>query len=400
VIAIAAQIPGADRGAGDRSPTVAAPAAAAGERSVIRVLWAGDEIPASWDDYVKGNQNASVYHLRAWRSVIHGAYRKDAYYLIAESEGAGRVVGILPLVHMRHWLFGNSLVSMPFFDGGGVLADDPGIAGRLRATAVELASTLGADAIEFRQGNEPASESAPAVPLGSRAEVQGVRSVWTECADAQARVRMILDLPGDPGLLMANFKSKLRSQIMKPMKLGLDTVVGGVELLEDFYAVFAENMRDLGSPVHSVALIEKTLVAFPRDSRLFVVYGNGTAMAASLTVGFRQVLMNPWASALRRYRDLSPNMLLYWSMLDFACRNAYRAFDFGRSRVGEGTHKFKAQWGAREVPLVWHRITRNADGAAGIADRDRLSMAVRLWKRIPVGITKVIGPPIRARIGL
>lgn len=400
MIAIGAPTPGVDRGAGDAWPTVAALTAATTERTVIRVLRAREDIPPCWDDYVKRNHNASVYHLGAWRRVIHGAYRKDSYYLIAAAEGSGRVVGILPLVHMRHWLFGNSLVSMPFFDGGGVLADDSGIAGQLRAKAVELASTLAADAIELRQGSGPALEAAQAPRVGGGEDGTGARSVWTDRADAQARVRMILDLPDDPGLLMARLKSKLRSQILKPMKLGLDSVVGGAELLEDFYAVFAENMRDLGSPVHSVALIEKTLLAFPGEARLFVVYGKGTPMAASLTVGFRHVLMNPWASALRRYRDFSPNMLLYWSMLDFACRNNYSVFDFGRSRVGEGTHRFKAQWGAREVPLVWHRITRDAAGEAGIADRDRLSMAVRLWKRIPVGITKVIGPPIRAGIGL
>lgn len=391
----------------------------------VRVVGGAHELPVQWDRYVHASAEASIYHLSGWRGVISRVYGKDSYYLIAElprAEGAlaaqespgrktpvvvsaqtCRVVGILPLIHMRHWMFGNSLVSIPYFDCGGILAESPVIANLLLAKSLELASEFGASMIELRQAHASSSRlcGSPATPetIGIAARARDGKD-WSVGVDTEARVRMILDLPNDPEVLMGCFKAKLRSQIHKPIKHGLRAVVGGGELLKDFYSVFAENMRDLGSPVHSARLMEKTLLAFPETARIFVVYGGGAPIAASLVIGFKGMLLNPWASSLRRHRDLSPNMLLYWSMMEFGCRNGFIAFDFGRSRVGEGSYRFKKQWGARAVPLGWIRAVRGAADASNAPDRDRMSLAMSLWKRIPVSVTKIIGPPIRAGISL
>ncbi len=52
------------------------------------------------------------------------------------------------------------------------------------------------------------------------------------------KVRMHLTLPESADMLMKSFKSKLRNQINKPLKEGLTSRAGGVELVEDFYRVF------------------------------------------------------------------------------------------------------------------------------------------------------------------
>ena len=113
---------------------------------------------------------------------------------------------------------------------------------------------------------------------------------------------------------MKSFKSKLRSQIKKPIKEGLEAKVGGPELLEDFYKVFLINMRDLGSPVHSKKLMQNVLVAFLDKAKIIVVYKDRDPLACSLIIEFNDTLENPWASSLREYSRLSPNMLLYWTM--------------------------------------------------------------------------------------
>lgn len=132
-----------------------------------------------------------------------------------------------------------------------------------------------------------------------------------------------------------------------------------------------------------------------------MVYRNDVAVAGSVTLGFKGVLSNPWASSLRRYSELAPNMLLYWSMLEYGCENGYRTFDFGRSTVGEGTYRFKEQWGARPEPLYWYRFTR-ADGKARTVTRESggVSRAVEIWKRLPLPVTRVLGPYIRRHISL
>jgi hypothetical protein len=124
-------------------------------------------------------------------------------------------------------------------------------------------------------------------------------------------------------------------------------------------------------------------------------------VAAALVVGLGEVLRNPWASSLRKFATLGPNMLLYLQLLQYACDHGYRVFDFGRSTPGEGTYKFKEQWGAVPAPLHWHCIS--LDGRPPTAERTgevQLRMAARCWRKLPVGVTKIIGPRIRKHISL
>jgi hypothetical protein len=95
-------------------------------------------------------------------------------------------------------------------------------------------------------------------------------------------------------------------------------------------------------------------------------------------------------------------MLLYWTMLEFACNNGFRFFDFGRSSPDGGTYRFKAQWGAAPVPLNWGYISLSADKSPApvTAQRNRLDRFTRYWKRLPVGLTSVLGPVIRRQISL
>ena len=212
---------------------------------------------------------------------------------------------------------------------------------------------------------------------------------------------MLLDLPESSEALMQSFKAKLRSQIKKPLKEGLKSKVGSVELLDYFYKVFSKNMRDLGSPVHSKSLMKNVLEEFFKESKIIMVYKDDQPIACSLIVGFKYTLENPWASALRQYSQLSPNMFLYWTMLEYACDNDLKYFDFGRSSPDEGTYKFKEQWGAIPTTLHWHYISLDSQPIdEETSEKSKFDKAIRFWQKIPVPITKIIGPMIRKHIGL
>ena len=213
---------------------------------------------------------------------------------------------------------------------------------------------------------------------------------------------MLLGLPESAEALMKGFKSKLRSQIKKALKVGLKAEIGGFELLDYFYEVFLVNMRDLGSPVHSKRLMENVLRHFPNDAKIIIVCNNGQAVAGSIVVGFKNILENPWSSSLRRFGHLNANMLLYWTMLEYACENGFKQFDFGRSTPDEGTYKFKEQWGASPKPLHWQYIAVAGKCSEPVDFRRSLPMvlAERTWMWLPVALTRVIGPSIRKYISL
>jgi FemAB-related protein (PEP-CTERM system-associated) len=314
----------------------------------------------AWDRFAAAREPSCLYQLSAWKDVIARSYSLETQYIVASTptdntmperplatatRGTGTlnhdVVGVLPMAHVQHWLFGNSLVSLPYCDAAGVLAATPAVERALVAHCLRLADVIGVPTVELRQCRPLACVADPrfvaeATASGER-EVHAVPGWRVARANDANKVRMVLALPESADALLQSFKAKLRNQIRKPLKDGLSVRVDGADLIDDFYAVFAENMRDLGSPVHSKRMMRETLASFPDDARIFVVYGHGVPMAASITLSCNGVLANPWASSLRQYSREAPNMLLYWAMLEYACAQRCTLFDFGRSTVDAGT---------------------------------------------------------------
>jgi serine/alanine adding enzyme len=375
-----------------------------------RLIRAAEAI--EWDTYVRNHPDATLYHLYGWKNVIESTYGHRTCYLVAEnadSTAPRSIYGILPLVHMKHIVFGNQLISIPFFDMAGILADSPEAEQALLSEAIRMGCKLKANTIELRQA-KPLLFSNPPILLKSKNQEPPQPS---EGSSQQAvlgglplsvkshKVRMILELPNSSEELMKSFKSKFRTKIKKALKNGLEAKIGRGKLLEDFYKVFLVNMRDLGSPVHSPKLIRSVLEEFPGEANLAIVYKEGQPIAGGMMVGFHTILENPWASALKQYARLRPNTLLYWTMLEHACNHGYRYFDFGRSTPGEGTFIFKEQWGAKPEPLHWHYICPKGNPSdAGRTDKSKFERAIQYWQKLPVPVTRIIGPMIRKHIGL
>ena len=103
-----------------------------------------------------------------------------------------------------------------------------------------------------------------------------------------------------------------------------------------------------------------------------------------------------WASSLRQYLALCPNVLLYWETIAGASRDGFRRFDFGRSSRDSGTYRFKRQWGAAEVPIYGYRIPIRRGGARSLSSRDSGGATlVSIWQRLPVAVTRWAGPRVR-----
>ena len=375
----------------------------------------------AWDAYVNKHPKATLYHLSGWKNVIEKTYGHKTYYLMAVNSSntcdqnehssldkpiqnlTNGVVGILPIVHMKNFFFGNSLVSIPFFDMGGILADNEEIEKALLTEAVKLGQKLKVKSIELRQA-QPLTwlSDSSNLSIDDQKNTPLSNELSSLSYNIQShKVRMLLELPDSSEALMKSFKSKLRSQIKKTVKQGLNSKTGRFELLNAFYEVFAVNMKDLGSPVHSKKMMKNVLKEFSPKSNFVIVYKDKKAVACSVFIAFKNTLENPWSSSLRQYSRLSPNMLLYWTMLEHASDNGFKFFDFGRSTPDEGTYKFKKQWGAKPEPLYWHYISMDDKPLEQeISDKSKFDTAIRLWQKMPVGITKIIGPVIRKHIAL
>lgn len=330
-----------------------------------------DADPAAWDAYVEGNARASVYHLSTWAGVIRDVFGHRTRYLSAISDG--RIVGVLPLVCFRNPLFGRFVASMPFVNYGGVAAESQTAAAALLAAAITETRAAGASWLELRRDRR-----------------------WFEDLPVKThKVAMVLPFAESAEAQWLRLDRKVRNQVRKAEKSNLVVRAGGAERIRDFYSVFAENMRDLGTPVQSRYFFERVTSALPRHTGALCVYLDGTPVAASFVVWHRNQLQVPWASSLRRHNHLCPNVLLYWEMVKFGLSRGLTSFDLGRSTPHEGTYQFKKQWGAEPRPLYWEYWL--ADGTA-MPDRSpkntNFSRAIDLWRRLPVAVTRAAGPLI------
>ena len=202
-------------------------------------------------------------------------------------------------------------------------------------------------------------------------------------------------LPATSDALWVELDRKVRNQVRKAQKEGLVAASGGVGLVDEFYSVFAQNMRDLGTPVYARRLFTETLRLFPQRARVCVVRQDDRPLAAAVTVTFRDTVLVPWASSLREARHLCANTLLYWTMLEQATVSGARLFDFGRSSGGGGVNQFKLQWGAIATPLHWEYILlRRAQVPDQGPSNPRFQPAIRAWQWLPIWLANGLGPHI------
>ena len=338
-----------------------------------------ESVGKSWDRFVEQHPAATVAHLSAWGRIAAGAYGHASVYLSVEDDG--ETLGILPLVHVKSRIFGRRLVSMPFLDYGGILVSDESLPGGIERTlfdaALDVARERSAQGLGLRQLHPGPVPYPP----------------------ASDRVTMLLTLTTKDAVWKA-LPSERRNRIRKGEKNGLTAAWCGAEALDEFYRVFAVNMRDLGSPVHSRAFFRLMLDELPGTARVLVVRDRGgRAVGAAVCLFFRDTIMVPWVSSLREAFALCPNFVLYWEVIRFGCESGYRTLDLGRSFKSAGTHEFKRQWGGIDHTLPWISIDTEP-GAPPPVDRDasRFAPMIAAWKRLPVPVANIVGPWIRGQV--
>ena len=299
----------------------------------LKITLAGFNDQYSWDSYVLGHPLGIAYQLYGFRHAMERAYGLKGSYFIARK--GGKIVGVLPLVHFSIPGTRGSLLSLPYCDAAGPLADTAAIEKRLVVHGVAYAGENRIHELRIR----------------SIAPFAGIDPDLTLYS---GKARMILRLPNGPDALFPSLKSKVRSQIKKALGHGLRFQIGGKDLLDPFFKIFSENMRDLGSPVHSRKWMGQILSGFGNRAHIGIVrLPDQTPVAAGIILCHTQTVSIPWASSLRRYNYMNPNMLLYWQFLKFSAAGGFLHFDFGRSTPGEGTFRFKRQWGAIPRFLHW-----------------------------------------------
>ncbi len=350
---------------------------------MVKVRMVEQSERSKWDNYVNCHPDASPYHAFAWKIAVEETYGHKAYYFLAEEDNA--VVGILPVIQLRLHFLINDLVALPYCDVGGCLCNTQEAFDALLDAVILLKRKIKAHNIKLR------GSVAPPITLSDH---------FAE--DRHEKVRMFLSLPDSSEALLAGFKSKVRSQIHKAEKNGVWFRTAGLEGVPSFYSVYCRNMHDLGSPTHSRQWFMAIMTHYGEKARIGLAEYEGKCIGAGLILSTNSQAAMPWASTLREFNPLAPNMVLYWNLLRFSIGNGLKTFDFGRSTEGEGTYKFKRQWGAQPLPLSWYSLQKYTSQkcTSELAPSKTRGIMASSWRQLPLRMANFAGPILRKYISL
>jgi FemAB-related protein (PEP-CTERM system-associated) len=326
-----------------------------------------------WDDYVRQNMHSSVYHFWFFRKVIEQTFNHVCHYFIARDANK-RVCGILPSVELASPMFGHFIVSMPYFTYGGALALNEQVEQQLVSALIDKGRTLGVAHVEIRKTTKG---------LDGMQEKTG-------------KVSMVRPLPKSKENFWHEVGAKVRAQVKKAARNNLTTKIGRAELLDDFYKVFATNMRDLGTPVYPKRFFENLLANdVTNEFSIGVTYDGASPVAGCFLMGCNQMREIPWASSLRSAASKNANMAMYAAVLDDTIERGYQFFDFGRSSPDAGTYRFKKQWGAKPMQLYWYYWLKDGGTLPELnPNNPKYKLLIAVWQCLPVWLSKLIGPHV------
>jgi len=327
--------------------------------------------------FVAAHARATPFHSARWGRAIETAAGHRWHPLVARNP-AGTIIGLLPLHHIRSRLFGSALISSGFAVGGGILADDEATAEALATAARDLATSLGLSSIELRGGTMP--------------------NGWAVVRDSHLGFERPLAATDEEEL--AAVPRKHRAEVRKGLAAPLSVTVGRDRRARDaHYTVYAESVRNLGTPVFPRRLFDAVLDAFGDDADILTVTQDGAPQSSVLSLYWRGSVMPYWGGGTRDARSLRANERMYFALMGHARECGMARFDFGRSKTGSGPAAYKKNWGFEGVPLAYAHWSANG----AVRDMNPTSAKYRLmvngWQRLPLWLANRVGPVIARQLG-
>jgi FemAB-related protein (PEP-CTERM system-associated) len=269
------------------------------------------------------------------------------------------------------------LASSGFAVGGGVLAEGERAADTLCRAAEELAARLACPTIELRGGPAPAD--------------------WHHRTESHCG--FAAPLAGDDEKQLLAITKRQRAEVRKGLEQDLEIRAGsGPEDFAAHYAMYAESVRNLGTPVFPRSLFEGMIEAL--DGDILTAFYKGEPVSSVLSFYHDGAVMPYWGGGTYEARRLRANDRMYFALMLHARRRGCTRFDFGRSKTGSGPWAFKKNWGFEPEPLSYASWT-----APGATRRDadptsaKHAARIALWKRLPLALANRLGPPIARGLG-
>jgi FemAB-related protein (PEP-CTERM system-associated) len=333
-----------------------------------------DDAAQRWDAFVETCPDATFFHRSGWRQVIQSCLGHRCCFLLAEQ--GDEIRGVLPLVHVNRRIFGKALISGGFLVLGGPVTVDRVARDALDSAAIEIATRLGVDHLEYRL-------QAP------------MHDDWPCNSTLYAYFRKAI-LP-DPEANLRGIPRKQRAVVRKGIANGLQADVDSD--VDRFYPAFSESYRNLGTPVLPKRYFAKIIEVFGNKCEIVTITHKGKILSSVIVFLHRDQVMPYFGGGVREARDLAANDFMYWETMKRGCERGYRVFDFGRSKRATGSFEFKQHWGFMPEPLHYeYKLLTGTEIPSINPKNPKFSLMISIWQKLPVWTANLIGPIIARQL--
>ncbi len=324
---------------------------------------------AAWARFVEARPDASIFQHPDWSGAVTAVFGHAPRHLLAWRGGA--LVGVLPVMQVDSLLGGRLLVSVPYGTYGGIVGDDPDAVAALTQAACRMTDDLGARVLELRSAE-------PRCP--------GLE-------DVAGYLGFVRNLPDRVADVAAFLPKRARAAARHARDRDGVEIRHDLGLLRPVWELYCRSMRRIASINYPLAFFEE--LAARLGDRLWVsaALHGGRPVVGTISLVFRDTVMPYVLGADELGRVDGAANLLYWSVMERAVAAGLRTFDYGRSRADNaGAVGFKKNQGFEPRALGYQRYVPAGRRAPDLKPSSpRFALARRVWRRLPLGLTRVLG---------
>ncbi len=319
-----------------------------------------------WEEFVANQAQGTIFHTSAWAAVIKEAYNYLPRYYVLEDE-AGQIRAAIPLYIVRSRLTGERLICLPFSDSCCPLGN----------SADDIAFLLNSVKKDIKAG--------VASYLEIRGWQNGVMPAQLDLIKRDYHLSHLLDLEEGVDILKERFHHSIRKNIHQAEERGATVRLTHAEAdMDNFYKLNVATRKKLGVLPQPHAFFRALYhhVISQNLGFLGVAESRGKTIAGVICLTYKDTIYYKFNASDEKYLKKRPNHLLIWELIQHACADGYKYFNFGRcSPEDEGLRIFKSRWGAKEhkTPYFYYPEVK---GFATVPEDSRRYRAMRLFSYV------------------
>jgi hypothetical protein len=329
-----------------------------------------------WEEFIRCHAKSSVFHSVPWLNALQLTYGYEPVVFTTSSPNEPLSDGLL-FCHVKSWLTGNRLVSLPFSDHCEPLFGTGEKSGFLEHSLQGSMSSMRCKYLEIRSVETNFEYPEEEIHLAP------VASYFFHYLDLR---------PSLDELFRKADKDSIQRRIHRADRAGLIEKCGASsDLLKDFYRLFALTRKRHQLPPTPFAWFRNLIHCMGTEVEIRIAYKENIPIAAILTLRFKDVVYYKYGCSDARFNKFGAMPWLLWHAIAEAKSNGAKKFDLGRTEANNpGLLAFKNHWAPQVRPLVYWRLPENSP-SLNTEDGWKMRMAKRAFSHMPIGLLTLTG---------